>query len=98
MDTKNLFEAAIRVLGLYYIFRGFNDLAYVFFYTIGATDGSVTKTYPSEYLIYGAVYFFGGLYLLRGGAVIVDFAFPAKSRNHSDFASEAASQDEDKSA
>ena len=78
MDTKNLFEAAIRVLGLYYTFRGFNDLAYVFFFTIGAIDDSVTKAFPGNNILYGAIYFFGGLYLLRGAPLIVRFAFPPK--------------------
>ena len=76
MNAKEMFSVALRVIGLLSFGRGFNDLLYVIVRELGITDSSVTASKVDGNLLYGLVYFFGGLYLLRGAKLVVDFAFP----------------------
>lgn len=78
MNAKDWFSVAIRVIGLLSFGRGFNDLLYVIVRELGITDSSITASKVDGNLLYGIVYFFGGLYLLRGAKLLVDFAFPGK--------------------
>lgn len=79
MNEKDFFSVAIRVVGLLSFGRGFNDLLYVVVRELGITDSSVAASKVDGNLLYGLVYFFGGLYLLRGAKLVVDFAFPLKN-------------------
>lgn len=76
LDAQRLFGVAIRVVGVLSLLRGLNDLAYVFFFTIDALDVSVNRSFPGSNLIYGVIFFFGGLYLIRGAPVVMNFAYP----------------------
>lgn len=76
LDAQRLFGVAIRVVGVLSLLRGLNDLAYVFFFTIDALDVSVNRSFPASNLIYGVIFFFGGLYLIRGAPVLMNFAYP----------------------
>ncbi len=75
-DAQRLFGVAMRVVGVLSLLRGLNDLAYVFFFTIDALDVSVNRSFPGSNLIYGVIFFFGGLYLIRGAPVLMNFAYP----------------------
>ena len=81
MDAKELFSAAVRVVGLLSVGRGFNDLLFVFFYILNVKlgDTSVLAKTPGADFVYGTVFFVVGLYLLRGAPMIVNFAFPLKN-------------------
>ena len=76
MNARDLFSVALRVIGLLSFGRGFNDLLYVLVRELGITDSSVAASKVDGNLLYGLVFFFGGLYLLRGAKLVVDFAFP----------------------
>ena len=76
MNAIDLFSAAVKVIGLLSFGRGFNDLLYVIVRELGITDSSVAASKVDGNLLYGIVYFFGGLFLLRGTQFIVNFAFP----------------------
>jgi hypothetical protein len=79
MNEKDFFSVSMRVIGLLSFGRGFNDLLYVVVRELGITDSSVTASKVDGNLLYGLVYFFGGLYLLRGAKFVVDFAFPRQN-------------------
>ena len=76
MRAIDIFTAALRIFGLWYAGRGFNDLLYVGLYVTGANDASVTKPFPGQDLVYGAAFFLIGLYFLRGAPLVVKFAYP----------------------
>ena len=76
MDAKELFSAAVRVVGLLSFGRGFFDLVYVLLLNLGLWDASVVTDKYNANLIYGLMYFLIGLYLLRGARLVVNFAFP----------------------
>jgi predicted transporter len=78
MEAKELFSAAIRVIGLLSILRGLGDLMYVVLYETGGSEISVTAKFPSNDMLLGIFYFFLGLYFLRGASLIVDYAFPVR--------------------
>ena len=78
MQAKELFTAALKVIGLLSVGRGLYDLFYVLLYALKLEDISVTAKYPTADLIFGLFYFFCGLYLLRGGDFIINFAFPSR--------------------
>ena len=79
MQAKELFSAAVRVIGLLSIGRGLYDLVYVVAYEAGSGDFSVTAKFPGFDLLIGIFYSLLGLYLLRGAPLIVDYAFPVRS-------------------
>ena len=76
MKEKELFSVSLRVIGLLSLARGFNDLLFVFAREVGWFDSSVASSKFDTNTLFGIVFFFGGLYLLRGGRLVVDFAFP----------------------
>jgi hypothetical protein len=76
LEAQRLFGVALRVIGLLSLVRGLNDLAYVFFFAIGSLDVSINKSFPGTDLIYGVIFFFGGLYLLRGAPLLMNFSYP----------------------
>ena len=78
MNAKELFSAAVRVIGLLSLQRGVYDLFYVLLFNLELSEVSVTAKAPNADLIFGLFYFFIGLYLLRGAPLIVNFAFPYK--------------------
>jgi hypothetical protein len=98
-EAQRLFGVAIRVVGAVSFLRGLNDLAYVFFYVINALDVSINRSFPETDLIYGAIYFFGGIYLVRGAPVLMNFAYPRIHDVNTDSAepvSEPVSESEDR--
>ena len=84
MNEKDLFGAAVRLLGLYGAVRGFNDLLYTTLFLTGTTNDSVTKSFSGQTLVYGAIFFLGGLYLMRGASLVQKFAFPYESESKSE--------------
>ena len=78
MEAREIFIAALKVVGLLSIGRGLYDLFYILLYTLNLGDFSVTAKYPTADLIFGVFYLICGLYLLRGGDFIVNFAFPSR--------------------
>ena len=78
MEAKELFSAAVKVIGLLSIGRGIYDFVYVLIFALKLDNVSVTAKYPTGDLLLGLFYFFCGFYLLRGGDFIVNFAFPSR--------------------
>src|SRR4051812_5467289 len=78
---KELFGAAMRVVGLLSFGRGFVDLLHVLLFSLRMLDESVMKAYPTADLAYGLFYFFMGLYLVRGAPQVVRFAYPEARDN-----------------
>ena len=76
MNERNIFSVGLRLLGLYAAARGFDDLLYCLLFALGVhdSDPSVLKQYPSQTLVLGVVFFAIGLYLVKGGGLIVDYA------------------------
>lgn len=76
MDAKDLFSVAVRVLGLLSFGRGCSDLVLDVFIILNLASVSVISDGYYTTLRWGLIYFFVGLYLLRGAPLIVNFAFP----------------------
>jgi hypothetical protein len=95
MEAKELFSAAMRVIGLLSIGRGAYDLIYVIMYEIGSGDFSVNARFPDNDLVLGIFFFFAGLYLLRGAPLVVDYAFPVRPSYKGPILEEESSSDED---
>jgi hypothetical protein len=79
MNAFELFSAAIRVIGLLATVRGAYDLIYAALDALKLTGRSVSAEIPFQDFVFGVFYVLIGLYLLRGGQGIVDFAFPYDS-------------------
>jgi hypothetical protein len=80
MDAKELFSAAIRVIGLLAAGRGIGDLLYVLAHELGGPRDSVMTSFPETELILGIFYLAIGLYFLRGAPVLIAYAFPERSQ------------------
>ena len=92
MHAKTLFSVAIRVFGLYYAGRGFNDLLYFAVMYLGIKPVSVNVGLPYTELYYGLFFFFFGLYLLRGAPSLVTFAFPIRKNAAKESAEETVEE------
>lgn len=74
MSPKELFDVAVRVVGVFALLWGLWDLVNsALFYTGYWTHPDMTFRY---YLIYGWASIFIGLVLIRAGGILVKFAFP----------------------
>ncbi|HVE59080.1 MAG TPA: hypothetical protein VNB22_19815 [Pyrinomonadaceae bacterium] len=78
MDSKEIFSAALRVIGLLSVGRGLSDLLYFFVIYFEFEKQSVTRELPYMELFLGLFYLFAGLYFLRGAPLILAYAFPEK--------------------
>ena len=76
MDAKEIFSAALRVIGLLSVYRGLSDLLYFFIIYFGIENQSVTRELPYLELFFGFLYLFAGLYFLRGAPLVLAYAFP----------------------
>ena len=73
MKPRDLFDVAVRTLGAFVLVWGLWDLANAaLFYTGYFTHQDMTVRY---YLLFGWASIFIGLLLVRGGGVLVDFAY-----------------------
>jgi hypothetical protein len=79
MEAKELFSAAVRVIGLLSAARGIGDIIYYLLAFAGVTRTTVTSDLPYTDLFLGMFYLAVGLYFVRGAKLIVDYAFPYRS-------------------
>ena len=76
MTQKEFLDVMIRIAGVFALLWGLWDLTNAaLFYTDYFRNADMTYRY---YLIYGWVSIGMGLLLLRGGAVLADFAYPPR--------------------
>ena len=74
MTPRELFDVAVRIVGVFALLWGIWDLANAaLFYTDYFRSPDMTFRY---YLIYGWVSIFTGLFLIRAAGILVDFAYP----------------------
>ncbi|MEP7149081.1 MAG: hypothetical protein ABI857_09385 [Acidobacteriota bacterium] len=74
MKPRDLFDVAVRTLGAFVLVWGLWDLVNAaLFYTGYFTNQDITVRF---YLLFGWASIFIGLLLVRGGGVLVDFAYP----------------------
>jgi hypothetical protein len=76
MGAKAWFSVGVRMAGLFALARGLYDLVYVMAFSVGQGDFSVSAKFPGFDLLLGILYSLIGLYLVRGGPMLVSYAFP----------------------
>lgn len=95
INGKELFGAGIRIVGLLSFGRGFVDLLYVLLFSFGLTKSSVNADFPYADFVYGLFYALGGLYLLRGAPVLINFAYSKNLDEPENKADSSASHNQD---
>jgi H+/Cl- antiporter ClcA len=78
MSVEELFEVAVKVIGLLSFGRGIGDIVSVLFVILQLTTASVTSYDYYNTLKWGIIYTCLGLFLLRATSFIVNFAYPYK--------------------
>ena len=82
MDSKQYFALALRIIGVVVSGRGVMDIVEWFLGTLGYF--TTQRTAYSYFLIIGLGYLVAGLYLVRGAALVVRFAYPESPDDETD--------------
>lgn len=76
MNAKDWFGVAVRIIGLLAIAHGLYDLVTFAMISSNILESSLTSDIHYATLYIGLIYFFIGLYFLRGASLLLDFAYP----------------------
>lgn len=80
MKPKSLFELAVKILGLVFVYHGLNSAPN----SLGLVWDALKSFYPLPFLVtslFVAWPFLVAYWLLRGAPLLVNLAFPTTSRN-----------------
>ncbi len=95
MNAEELFEVAVKVIGLLSLGRGVGDLVSVISIALSQTTTSVTSNDYFTTLKWGIIYTCMGFFLIRATSFVVNFAFPySEPEIEKDIAQESTNETE----